>query len=574
MQGLAFANRTATPTDWQRINWRAANRRVRNLRQRIFRATQAGDWDKVQSLQRLMLRSYANTLVSVRRVTQVNQGKRTAGVDKLVVKTPERRGQVVDHLMTFQPWTAQPAKRVYIPKANGKLRPLGIPTIIDRCLQARVKNALEPSWEARFEATSYGFRPGRGCHDAIAKIYTLAHAKGRKAWVVDADIKGAFDNIAHSYILDAIGSFPARELIKQWLKAGYVDKGVLHATDAGTGQGTVVSPLLANIALHGLEKALGVTRNTQGAITSPRALVRYADDFVVFCESRDDALAVVDLLKDWLAERGLTLSGEKTRLVHLTEGFDFLGFTVKRYKIPRTRTGYKLLITPSTESVKRLRERLRAEWHALVGHPLDALITRLNPIIRGWANYFRIGVASRTFHALDHWMVTRELHYTKRRHPHKSHAWRTARYWGQLNPRSRNTWVFGNKQTGAYLHLFAWSKIDRHVLVRGTASPDDPRLREYWARRAAARAKDLRPSLQKIATRQGSVCRVCGESLFNEEELHKHHIQPKARGGPDSYTNLELTHLYCHQQIHGGDTEVIRTAVPEPTRAWLRSWLA
>jgi len=520
------------------------------------------------------MRSWAAKCLATRRVTQDNRGRKTAGVDGVKNVSPERRLHLAA-LLTL-PVKATPTRRVWIPKPGtpAEQRALGIPTVLDRCLQARVKHALEPSWEARFEDTSYGFRPGRGCHDAIQKIYSLAHANGRKGWVVDADITGAFDNISHDHVLDAIGPVPARELIGQWLKAGYVDKGVFHDTDTGTGQGAVVSPLLANIALHGLETALEVKRNSQGHVRGDRAVVRYADDFVVFCKSRDDALAVLAILKDWLAERGLTLSEEKTRLVHLTEGFDFLGFTVRRYKMSRTRTGYKLLITPSKESVKRLRERLRAAWRALVGHPLDALITRLNPIIRGWANYFRIGVASRTFHNLDHWMVTRELHYTKRRHPHKSHAWRTARYWGQLNPRSRNTWVFGNKQTGAYLHLFAWSKIERHVLVRGTASPDDPRLRTYWARRAAARAKDLRPSLQKIATNQGHVCRVCGETLFNEEELHKHHIAPKARGGPDSYANLELTHLYCHQQIHGGDTEIIRTAVHEPTRAWLRPWLA
>jgi RNA-directed DNA polymerase len=574
MQDGSPANRTARPTDWTSVNWRKANRQVRNLRQRIFRATQAGDWDKVQSLQRLMLRSYANTLVSVRRVTQLNQGKRTAGVDKLVVKTPERRGQLLDHLMTFQPWTARPAKRVYIPKANGKLRPLGIPTIIDRCLQARVKNALEPSWEARFEATSYGFRPGRGCHDAIERIYTVAQAKGRKGWVVDADIAGAFDNIAQDHILKAIGPFPARELIRQWLKAGYVEQGVWHATESGTGQGAVVSPLLANIALHGLENALGIGRNARGHIKGPRAVIRYADDFVVFCETKDDAHRVLAILTDWLAERGLALSEDKTRIARLTEGFDFLGFTVRRYTAPRTRTGSKLLITPSADSVKRLRRQLRAEWRALAGQPIGAIVTRLNPLIRGWANYFRIGVATKTFTRLDHWMVTRELRYVQRKHPRKSHAWRKARYWDKHNRHKGDTWVFGDKQTGAYLLLFRWFKVERHILVRGTASPDDPRLREYWTRRRAAQATTLRPSLQKIARNQGYVCPVCGETLFNDEEIQTHHIEPRAQGGHDGYTNLALTHLYCHHQIHSKETTPSDSLAHEPTCRWLRPWLA
>src|SRR5262249_23704268 len=210
MLGSDPANGPMRPTDWNAIPWRKAQRLVRNLRQRIFRAAQAGDHRRVRSLQKLMLRSYANALLSVRQVTQVNTGRHTPGVDKVVVKTPQARGKLVTQLNTAQPWRVQPTRRVYIPKANGKLRPLGIPTILDRCLQARVKNALEPYWEAHFEGSSYGFRPGRGCHDAIAKIYNLASPRGRKKWVVDADIKGAFDNIDHDFLLQTLGNCPGR----------------------------------------------------------------------------------------------------------------------------------------------------------------------------------------------------------------------------------------------------------------------------------------------------------------------------------------------------------------------------
>src|SRR5882762_5796776 len=231
MRSESLANGPAGRTAWNLVDWRKAGRIVTNLRQRIFRAARANDHRKVRSLRKLMLRSRSNILMSVRRVTQVNAGRNTPGVDKVLVKTPAARGKLVDQLSTFQPWRAKPVRRVYIPKKSdsSKCRPLGIPTIMDRCLQAMVKNALEPYWESRFEGSSYGFRPGRGCHDAIAKIYVLARPNKRKKFVVDADIKGALDNINHDFILRAIGKCPGRALIEQWLKAGVMEDGAFHA---------------------------------------------------------------------------------------------------------------------------------------------------------------------------------------------------------------------------------------------------------------------------------------------------------------------------------------------------------
>ncbi len=542
----AIVNGASRPTDWNTVNWRQTNRNVRNLRSRIFRATQAGEWAKVRNLQRLMLRSYSNTLVSVRRVTQVNQGKKTAGIDKVVVKTPAAREKLVDDLMAYQPWKAKPARRVYIPKASGNFRPLGIPTVTDRCLQAKVKNALEPSWEARFEGSSYGFRPGRSTHDAIGKIYGLARPNKKKQWVVDADIKGAFDNIDHAHLLKTIGEVPGRELIRQWLKAGYVDKGVFYDTDAGTPQGGVISPLLANIALHGMEKALGVTFDNRGQITGKRAVVRYADDFVVFCESKEDAEAVIDRLKEWLAERGLVLSEEKTRIVHLTEGFDFLGFNVRHYKDTSTPTGYKLRITPSKESVKRIRVKLRDGWNQMQGSNTQAVLKTLNPIIRGWANYHRVNVASKTFKSLDNWMFQREVRYVRKTHPKKPTHWTQARYFGRMNQQRQDNWVFGDKPTGGYLLKFSWAKIERHVMVQGKASPDDPALRNYWVKRQADQTKNLTPRRQKVARAQHSICPLCGESIHNGEEIHEHHVH-----GRRNSDEVILLHLYCHQKVHG-----------------------
>jgi len=551
MPATSCVNRTEGPTDWHAIDWKAANRQVRRLRQRIFRATQEQDWDKVQSLQRLMLRSRANALVSVRRVTQTNQGKKTPGVDKLVVKTPAARGKLVAAVRQYQPWRAKPTRRVYIPKANGKKRPLGIPTIADRALQAMVKNALEPSWEAQFEAISYGFRPGRGAHDAIAKIFILASPHRTKKWILDADITGAFDNISHEHLLATIGTFPARELIRQWLKAGYMEEGRTYPTAAGTPQGGVISPLLANIALHGMEEALGVSDNKRGDMRSKRAVVRYADDFVVFCESREDAEAAQGELAAWLTMRGLTLSEEKTRIVHLTDGFDFLGFNVRQYADKRTRTGYKLLIKPSKPAVQAIRKRLRDEWKHLETAPLATVIRRLNPIVRGWANYFRIGVASQTFRTLDFWMYRREVRHVKKKHPNKSQKWVQARYWGQLNENRSDSWVFGNTQKAqAYLLKFAWFNIERHVLVKGRASPDNPMLQAYWWARNKGTTADLTRREIKIAKGQNNMCPVCGESLFNGEERETHHRAMRDQRGPENQDDCLLVHLYCHVQIH------------------------
>lgn len=556
MQGLAVANVTSSTTNWQAINWRKTNRVVRNLRQRIFRASQAGAVKKAKSLQKLLLRSYSNVLLSVRRVTQVNAGKNTAGVDKVVIKTAAARGQLVDELRRYQPWCASPVKRVYILKADGKRkRPLGIPTVRDRCLQAMVKNALEPYWEAKFERTSYGFRPGRGCHDAIARIFCLAQPRSKKEWVVDADIAGAFDNIAHAPLLEAVAGFPARELIKQWLKAGCMENGSFTPTLAGTPQGGVISPLLLNIALHGMEEALGISYTQNGKTIGERAMVRYADDLVIFCLHQEDASHVLQTLNRWLRQRGLALSAEKTNICHITQGFDFLGFNIRRYVAPQTtQTGWKLLIRPSKQAVARLKERLRQEWRACQGTNVQVVVRRINPIIRGWANYFRVGVATETFQKLDTWMFHRQVRYTKRTHPGKPWHWRKARYWSKFNPARQDRWVFGDLHTGRYLLKFSWFPIQRHTLVKGLASPDDPTLRTYWRQRTAANVKNLQPKFQHIAHRQWRLCLHCGESLFNGEEIHKHHLIPLDEGGKDHHSNIIFVHLFCHQQLHASQT--------------------
>ncbi len=534
--------------DWNSINWCHNAKIVRDLRQRIFRASRQGNRRKVRSLQRLMLKCTANKEMSIRKVTQINAGRSTPGIDKVTVKTPAARTKLMEELSTYEPWKAQPARRVYIPKANGKQRPLGIPTIRDRCMQAIVKNALEPEWEAKFEPCSYGFRPGRSCHDAIERLFSIYRPHLKRKWIVDADISGAFDHIQHETILTVIKGFPGQGLIKAWLKAGIIEKKQKVQPEEGTPQGGVVSPLLANIALHGMESAIGVKYKVKRNL-STRALVRYADDFVIGTETKEDAEQALEEISIWLKKRGLTLSPEKTHIRHISEGFDFLGFTVKQYPVSATKTGWKLLITPSKKSVNAIKHRLKQEWQQVTGHNAHAVIQRLNPIIRGWGNYFGKAVSKATFNDLDRFMWDRTLRWCRRTHPHKGFKWITQQYFGKWRKGSRDKWVFGN--TYAYLQKYSWIPIRRHSMVPFDASPDNPDLKTYWEKREEKKAETLpKRQWRELARRQGNQCPQCQQHLTNGEELHVHHIHKKSEGGSNALSNLRLTHLYCHQQIH------------------------
>ena len=544
--------------EWHTTDWKRVYRIVKNLRQRIFRASRAGDLKKVRSLQRLMLRCRANILESVRRVTQVNQGKQTPGVDKVLVTSG-----LCQELSQLELHKVHPVRRVYIPKKKGQ-RPLGIPTIVDRCVQAMVKNALEPFWEARFEGINYGFRPGRGGHDGIVRIFHLATSRSTRKWVLDADIEGAFCNIGHGPVQAAIGNFPARELIKQWLKAGYVEDEMFYPTETGCPQGGIVSPLLLNIALHGMEQALGCKYNAQGINKGKFAIVRYADDFAVFCPSKEEAIEAKMLLADWLQTRGLQLSEEKTHIRHLREGFNFLGFNIRHYPTPNSsRSGYKLLIKPSRDSVQQLRRKLKGIWRKHVGSPTVALINELNPLINGWSNYFRIGVAKEIFSDLDGFMYQRAQRYMKRRHPMKSGCWRTENYRGRTFGH-QDRWVFMDKERHATLRKFSWTPIIRHRLVPKTYSPDDPGLQDYWQQRRQRTAVQAY-RYRRLFHCQNGVCPVCLQHLENGEETHIHHVVSKKRGGTDDLVNLRLVHHNCHRQIHSRNPpfEVSRLLEPD-----------
>jgi RNA-directed DNA polymerase len=509
--------------DWETVDWRACEEQVRRLRQRIFKATRDGDWPKARSLQKLLLRSRANTLVSVRQVTQRNAGRKTAGIDGEVALTSQDRSELVVRVhATITSWQPRAVKRVHIPKANDrtKLRPLGIPVLMDRCHQARVRNALEPEWEARFEPRSYGFRPGRGCHDAIGSLFqTLCRKSATRVWILDSDLASAFDRIDHDHLLSTIGDFPAREAIANWLKAGVFEPGKGFApTEEGTPQGGVISPLLLNIALHGLEEAAGVRYYSSGSRAgqpkpgSP-VVVRYADDLVACCHTKQQAEQVKANLAEWLAPRGLTFNEDKTQIVHAShEGFDFLGFNVRRY-----RNG-KLLIKPSTKAVRRFRERLATEIRALRGANAAAVIARLSPITRGWAAYYRGVVSSRLFASLDHYLWKLTYKWARHSHSNKPTSWIVDRYFGKFNKFRNDRWVFGNRDSGAYLPKLAWTDIVRHVMVKEGASPDDPDLAKYWANRR----RKVKPPLDRytlgLLAKQDARCPLCGDHLLSADQ--------------------------------------------------------
>lgn len=459
---------------WEHIQWRSIEESIRKLRRRIFRAAREQKWNVVRSLMKLMLRSYFNLLTSVRRVTQQNKGKHTAGVDEQVALTPKARMALVRSMGKHAIWKVSPTRRMYIPKPGkpGQERPLGIPTIRDRVAQAIVKNALEPCWEAQFEAHSYGFRPGRSIHDAIEQCFRNFRGNARRPWILDADIKSAFDQISHQHILDSIGPVPGRELIKQWLKAGYVEAEIFHATESGTPQGGIISPLLLNVALHGLQQQLGPAYG----------YVRYADDFIVCARSRDEIENAQTTIEEWLKQRGLALHPEKTKVRHIDDGFDFLSFSIKRY-------GGKCLIKPQKEKVHAFLAKLRSWLNHHKQAAAEIVIGQLNPILRGWSNHYSHVVSKSVFSyvASEIWRMLWK--WCMRRHPRKGKFWIARKYFSSDG--TNVNWKFqapGREHT-LYLYDVAYVPIERHVKVRGGASPDDPLLQSYWQARRNRRTR-------------------------------------------------------------------------------------
>lgn len=479
-----------TTVEWNTLNWRKLERAVFKLQKRIYRASQRDDKIAVLKLQKTLMRSWSARCIAVRKVTQDNKGKNTAGVDRIKSLDPKQRFSAATNLRINH--KANSLRRVWIPKpGREEKRLLGIPTIKDRTKQALAKLALEPEWEAKFEESSYGFRPGRAAHDAIEHIFIGLGQKHK--FVLDADIAKCFDKINHSELIKRISTFPKlRRQIKAWLKAGVLEGKTLFPTTEDTPQGAVISPLLANIALHGMIDEIrsqypAIKRvNGQSSAWKP-IIIRYADDFVVLHPDEEVIHEIKQKISDWLKPMGLTIKEEKTRICHSLHktkdeepGFDFLGFNIKQFKDNRTRLGFKTIIQPSKKSVSNHVQRLRDEIRKGRSAKVVDLIAKLNPIIRGWTNYFRTVCSALTFKRIHHDLYSMLVHWGKRRTGKYKVSYQ--KYWKGID--GRMTFASGTPQGGEPMKLRTHNQvtIKRHVKVKGCKSPLDGDW-TYWGKR-------------------------------------------------------------------------------------------
>jgi RNA-directed DNA polymerase len=460
------------PRDWATINWKVVRQQVRRLQVRIAKTVTSGNLRKASALQWLLTHSRAARLLAVWRVT-TNRGAKTPGVDNVVWRTNRQKLQAADNLKRHG-YKPKPLRRIYIPKKNGKLRPLSIPTLHDRAMQALYALALAPVAETRADPYSYGFREGRSCADALEHAHTVLSRRHSPQWVLEGDIKACFDEISHPWLLQHV--LLDRQVLRKWLKAGYWEKAQLFPTRQGTPQGGIISPLLANIALDGMQNAI-----TQAVSKKDDKVtfVRYADDFIVTGATKELLeQKVKPTLTAFLTQRGLELSEQKTVITHISQGFTFLGHTMRKF-------GDKLLSSPAKSNVKALREKLSLCIKSAIGQTQPVLLLRLNPLIRGWANYYRHGASKRTFARLDYHVFWQLMRWAKKRHPHKSAAWRARKYFSAAQPGLFSVRLKTGESQSQVLSLYraASTPIQRHIKVRGAANPYDPKYIHYFEQR-------------------------------------------------------------------------------------------
>src|SRR5260221_4905944 len=508
---------------WDGIPWYRTQCNVRRLQARIVKATQEKRWGKVKALQRLLSHWFSDKARAVRRVTET-QGKKTSGVDKVLWDTPEKKAQAIRGLRQ-RGYHPQPLKRVYIPKSNGARRPISIPTMKDRAMQALYLLALQPVAETLADPHSYGFRPERCTADALVYCHILFSQKNGARWVLEGDIKSCFDKISHEWLLAHIPM--EMDILKEWLKAGYMEKNVLHATEEGTAQGGIISPAIANMALDGLSQHLleRFPRSKRG--NSPKVnLARYADDVIVTGVSKELLeQEVKPFIEAFMKERGLTLSQEKTVITHIEDGFDFLGQHVRKYQ------SGSVLTTPAKKNVKAFVKKVRGIIENYRDRSDGQLIVKLNPVIRGWATYHRFGASSKTFNSVDNAIFKKLWWWARRRHPRKSATWVKQKYFTTEGTRN---WVFTGEVKGedgsakrVHLRKAIDVKIQRHILIQGAANPFDPAWETYFEKRLDVKMERNLTGKRRLLSlwkEQNGVCPLCNQRITSITGWHSHHL--------------------------------------------------
>lgn len=523
---------------WKVIPWHKVIECVRRLQTRIAKAWKEGNLRKVKDLQRLLLQSFYAKLLAVKRVTS-NKGSKTPGVDKVLWKTPEVKMKASLQLGkgSYKP---SPLRRLYILKKNGKKRPLGIPTKVDRATQALHLLTLEPISETTADQHSYGFRPCRSAADAIAQCFNVLAKKKSAQYILEGDIKACFDEISHSWMLEHIPM--DKTVLEKQLKAGYMENNVFYETEVGTTQGSVSSPTLANMVLDGIESYL--QEHLGGRMIKQKVhVIRYADDFVISANSKELLEnEIKPKLVTFFKERGLRLSEEKTIITHIQEGFNFLGQTCRKFKD-------KLIIKPSVKSVESMLDKVREICKKNKQAKTEYIIRTLNPIIRGWTNYHRHVVSSGTFKKIDGNIFKILWRWSKRRHPNKGLRWIKSKYF--TSHQGRN-WVFTDDSGSLHLLNASQTKIKRHIKIKQDANPFDTEWEHYFEKRERDKLLERwngKIQAKYIQMRQNNLCTLCGKEI-SKNKWEYHFKQPWTYGGNTRNSNLEIVHPSCHERLH------------------------